>query len=800
MYVFIDSTDRTGDVIDNSIRIMDELQERVNKCSFKLVGNKPSEGEEVKVYDGYPILSSTSTSVTLRKDYNKSLQNNLFRVGDTVVVAINQSDEENAVISSISSDSGNLKLTMTASFSNTPTAGELCGVKKFAGNIFRPSDRNIRVLENIEYFIDCLDYTRIFDKRLINDTYEDKDARYIVNDFCNNFINKNQEIDSMNYADNSAVQAEWIESGDGDNPTVDTSNLREGTSSVTMPWTNSGGTATFSATPVSVDVQDFTGAASGTPTKGIIAFWYDCLDYTAITNFKLRIGSDSSNYAEITITPTSNDWVYETQELSDASITGTPDWTALDYAAIVVTETSSSNIRIDGIRILEREHFRHYPYVETSVEFNDFRIPRIKPTEVMQRLADELAWYWYIDYDRNIRLFNESTNFAPFSMDETSDNFRDLSVTYDISRLINQQFVKGGDEVSEEKYSQVEEGDSFTREWLTKNKFKNLEVLFDDGSVTDTMEGGTTTTNVNATGHGLVTGDYMVNRSRSNAVRKITKVDDDNFTVAAVASQTSGDTFSTFTEMNIGIEGLDDETTLDYVYNFNEKSIRATTAEATIDAGDFLVFRYNEVFPILVKRRDNVSISNMISVLGYSDGIFDGQPIIDRTIKTRSEAVAVADATLNKYSNVVITATFTTNQEGLQSGQLISIKDTTSSSRNINQNFLIQKVVQRQIEWGENVFQVTCSSLLFGVMELLQQMLKQGRKLEVDEDARIDNVEDQYETVNISEVVTSAVDDNLQSENVSIADVISEETVFTPPFVYEPDGASVSRYNLASYS
>jgi len=84
-----------------------------------------------------------------------------------------------------------------------------------------------------------------------------------------------------------------------------------------------------------------------------------------------------------------------------------------------------------------------------------------------------------------------------------------------------------------------------------KNKFKNLSIFINDGSSTDTTEVGTTTTNIKATAHGLVTGDYIVNRTRSNAVREITRIDADNFTVTAVTGQTSGDTISLFTTKTV---------------------------------------------------------------------------------------------------------------------------------------------------------------------------------------------------------------------------------------------------------
>lgn len=191
-----------------------------------------------------------------------------------------------------------------------------------------------------------------------------------------------------------------------------------------------------------MDISDFTGATSGTPTKGRIGFWYKCTDYTKVTNFKIRVGSDSSNYVSVTVTPTSNAWVFFDASMITATKVGTPVWTAVDYTAIVITETATSSLNIDGIRILENSFFRHYPYVESSVAFDDFKINRTKPTEVMQRLADNLAWYWYIDYDKYIHLFPSTTIVAPITITETSNNFDDLKITYDTSRLINRQVVR----------------------------------------------------------------------------------------------------------------------------------------------------------------------------------------------------------------------------------------------------------------------------------------------------------------------------------------------------------------------
>lgn len=233
------------------------------------------------------------------------------------------------------------------------------------------------------------------------------------------------------------------------------------------------------------------------------------------------------------------------------------------------------------------------------------------------------------------------------------------------------------------------------------------------------------------------------------------------------------------------MEGLDVETSFDYMSNFNEKSIKSSSSETTLPAGSFLLFNYNEVVPILVQRTDNVSVALMKSVLGYTDGIFDGQPITDQTITSRSEATQTAEAVINKYSNVVITATFSTQQEGLESGQLIHVTDTTSSLRNIDQDFVIQSVRLRQMAWGENTYQVTCSSLLFGMLELLQQLLANNRKIKVSSDEVINNIEDANETMIITDfaLINVNLEDNL--ETMIIADSLTT-TEIVPPFYWSP--------------
>lgn len=154
----------------------------------------------------------------------------------------------------ISDNGGNTKLTF-ATFTNTPVAGELAGRKRFAGNIFGVKDTNNNLLSNVEFDVTAVDYTKIFNKRLLNDTYENVNGRYIVNDFCNVTVNPNETLDQFDYANTTALRAAWTESGDGGNPTLDTSDYRETTGAGVFDWTFSGGTATFTKNITSINLS-----------------------------------------------------------------------------------------------------------------------------------------------------------------------------------------------------------------------------------------------------------------------------------------------------------------------------------------------------------------------------------------------------------------------------------------------------------------------------------------------------------------------------------------------------------------
>lgn len=805
---------------DGSVTIQDQIQNKANVINFNLIegATEPAENESIQLYDTVTLVSASGTTVIVKDDTQSELSvlpeeeiragNSIrgrgmgkYREGQTFWLDIGGADEEKVTIQAVQEDTtaGQVKITTTKSIANSHSAGESCGKLVFAGTLSSVQKKNKRQLTDVWYQCTGTDYTKIFDKKNVNDSWQNVDARYIINDFCNTTINFNKELDDMDYANDAAVQAEWIESGDGGNPTNDTTNNVQGSGAVNFPWTNSGGTATFSGTPASSSFAELAGATTGAPTKGNLTLWYKRSVAAGIASITVRVGSDASNYVALTFTPEADtEKHFISIPLEDGTVTGTPNWAAIDYLAFVVAETANGSITVDDVRITADGSFTLYN-VEETLPFDDARASFKKPTVFIDQLAKALSYYWFIDYERDIHFFDRETNGAPFSITDTSNNFDDLEIEVDTSQLKNRQVVRGGVQTSTTFYSQVVEGNSAVREWILKSKFKNLTIALDDGSTTAAAEVGTTTANIKVTGHGLSDGDYVVNRTRSNAVREITYVDADNFTVEAVTGQTNGDSISFFaTSKTVGIEGATDETTVDYVSNFNEKTIRATESEATLDPGDFLLFTYNEVTPIRVQVTDPASIATMKALIG-GDGIFDGAVITDQSIDSAQAARDRAQAEVDQYSNPIVTVRFRTDFEGLESGQILTVSDT---NKNVAGNYVIQRVRINYKTGDYAQFDVTAASSLFGIIEYFQKLSRSIDDRIIDENEEISQIANENVTISVGTVDTINTPAESASEaptvTVTPSETATERNMTTDPYKWQPH-ASDARWNLAQW-
>lgn len=740
LLLYIDGIDRTGDLQRETLRKTNQIQQRADNMSFTLFkGVAPQENQNVRFFVGDTIASAAGAVMTLNGYFERGVSQ--FFPGQVLFIRIGDSDEEKCTVSTY--DETTLTLTLTAAPSGSVVAGDKIGELRFGGTVAAPEDRNVEVLANLEYDITVVDYTKFFDHAAISDTWQSVDSRYIINSFVNSTVNYNLLIDNLSYASNATLQAAWGVSFDGSTRTIDASDFMEGTSSAVFAWTHSGGTAHFfNSGSYGADYSEFSGVTSGRATQGSFSFWIKAADYTKITSGIIALQSTSGNTVSLPLQPiTSNEWQQQNLQLKKGTYAGTINWTNINDLVLILTESGSSSVKLNGFRLNAENSFTLNNVTSTPI-FSDIRAPQLKPSAMMQVLAKAWDYVWYIDYERDIHFVAAENVPAPFALTDSSNNFTDLKRRVDQTQLGNRVIVRGGEKTSTSTYAQVIPGDNSKREWILKNKFNNLVVRIDDNSLTNAAAAGTTTTNIKIVGHGFSTGDHIINRTRSNAVREITVVDADNFTVATVTGQTSGDTISHFkTAATSGVEGLVDESTVDYVYNSNEKSVRASTQTATLSATSFIRFAYNERIPIQVQYANNASVS-ALKALGFADGVFDLNPIVDKNIQDTNTAVAIAQAKVDTYCNPIITGSFKTDQNGLRAGQIISIQD---SVRGLDTDYVIQSVRATQ-DGGEFsdyfIYDVEFGTTLFGFIEFYQKLLATKDAIE----SNVDDVVDTFVT------------------------------------------------------
>ena len=194
----------------------------------------------------------------------------------------------------------------------------------------------------------------------------------------------------------------------------------------------------------------------------------------------------------------------------------------------------------------------------------------------------------------------------------------------------------------------------------------------------------------------------------------------------------------------LGVEGFADPATVQWLWNFEEKIVRKSTA-STPTAGQAIVFTYYPYEPIRVSVTSPTSIAAMLALTG-GDGIYDGAPINDASLSSFEDARIRGRAELTQWSNALVTVKFSSDTDGLRAGQSISIQDT---SRGINDNYLIQAITWQQVYGARFKYTVTASSTLFGFIEFIQMLLRKSTKLSINPSELVDTI------LNVDETITA---------------------------------------------
>lgn len=201
------------------------------------------------------------------------------------------------------------------------------------------------------------------------------------------------------------------------------------------------------------------------------------------------------------------------------------------------------------------------------------------------------------------------------------------------------------------------------------------------------------------------------------------------------------------TPVTVGLDYISDEASFQCFWSFQEKYIRFSSTFTTTNGTNNIVVSGTPLFPVQVQVDDPVSISKY-GVYEYAKK--------DLTIKSKEEALKVAQSELIAYSNGLDEGGFETYNAGLQSGQLIKIK---SDARGIDENYLIQKVTFKQISPSKGIYKVSLASLrTTSIIDLLINLLRaEDRYIDDSSDETLEKAVFNIEQIKIGEVFISTV-------------------------------------------
>lgn len=636
--IFKGSTDISAGYKRNTLTITEYLNNKRNIANFKTNNYKIDEGSLVYIYD----------TVNLRSDYTQqylSWENTeawntdaytwegaekarvnyeeidewsaTWKVGDTIIVDIKGDNESKFTITEIDTDNDFIRLNKPAGF--TITKDMLCGRLLFAGVCVKPNEIEVGNQNFYEYHNQINDWQTLFDAKGVNTTFLSMYPREMMGR-----VIYEKTMDSEVVVD--SLDAAFTESGVALSMSNESTDKLEGTNSQ-KTGTSGAGTAKWSKTITSADLSDYEN----------LRFWWKIAagEGTKISSLKVMIGTDSSNYFEWSIDNIGSNyedcWNYESIELPNADETvGAPDLSAIIWIQFEIVSSdaiSTGEILFDEMKATTGG-FTIKNVERGTAKFEEFKVPDKKPAEFVNDMVNRLSMFWYIDYERDIHMFQQNSSVAPFNLTETSQNFRNLTITRDIEKLVNRQTVLGGEAASNSLYEQITIADGEETSFGLDYNAKNLRVYVEP-----------------AAGGGYV-------------------------------------------EKTVGIEGLDAEGTFDFITNFESKIVR-NDQFATLASGDKIKRTYNPFLPVKVRVQSQASINRMKALIG-GDGIFDGRLIEDASLVTNADCRLRAQAEIDQYGNALVNVQFITEQEGLHAGQLITITDTSRNLN--AEEFLIQSV------------------------------------------------------------------------------------------------------------
>ena len=341
------------------------------------------------------------------------------------------------------------------------------------------------------------------------------------------------------------------------------------------------------------------------------------------------------------------------------------DWT-YDLDRRLASRTYTNETIQDIIADLVDSYAPTFTYANSTSTFLIEKIVfnQVPISTCLKRLAAIVNYDWYVDEDKDVHFFPKYANSAPYGLTDTNGNhiYRDLRRNADGSQVANRIKVRGG--------------------------------MYDGETYTDiiTVVGNDTKT-------------FKLPYGFANLVVEL-------------------DTGGGFIAQDVGIDFVDDFTSDDVLYNFQDQMIRFENA---LSDGDQIRFSGNPKVPVFVVAEDPVSIAEY----GYVEKL-----VRDDSIESLAVARRRANAELYSCAEPVIDANFRTYTPGLRAGMIVRVQ---SDIQGTDDELIIKELTFSMRDESNFMYAASLvSTKRFDFITLLQSILepdpRPGDERETSED------------------------------------------------------------------
>jgi hypothetical protein len=220
----------------------------------------------------------------------------------------------------------------------------------------------------------------------------------------------------------------------------------------------------------------------------------------------------------------------------------------------IIAEVYENQYAGDIIKDLIDNYLPEFSYINVQkgllIDYISFNYKSLD--NCIKAIAKETGYNWYIDYEKDIHFFETTQNIAPFSLNDTSNNFKNFNISYDSSQIRNRILIQGG---------------YFLEDY-------NLDVKVADG-------------------------EQVTFRTAYKPFAPV---------------KIYVDTGSGFVEKTLGVKNIN-ESGFDFVLDYNEKTVENLDL-ATLNSGDIVKITYKKEVLFFSQGEDSQSIANLKRIEG----------------------------------------------------------------------------------------------------------------------------------------------------------------------------------------